>query len=38
MTLLTAKTILVRDRMDWHKPHLNWMSNSVYRFLRRRSQ
>ena len=38
MNLLTAKTMLVQDRMDWHKPHVNWMPARVYRFLRRRSQ
>ncbi len=38
MTLLTAKSILLRDRMDWPKPHLNRMPSPVYRFLRRRSR
>ena len=36
MTLMTAKTMLVRDRMDWHKPHLSWLPARVYRALRPR--
>jgi len=38
MNLIAAKTMLVKDRMDWHKPHLNWMSSKMYRFFHQRSQ
>lgn len=36
MTLAAAKTLLVRDRMDWHKPHLSWLPARVYRLVRLR--
>ena len=34
MTLLTARTYLVRDRMDWRKPHLSWVPDRLYRLYR----
>ena len=34
MTLLAAQTLLIRDRMDWRKPHLKWVSDSLYRQFR----
>ena len=34
MTLLAAQTLLIRDRMDWRKPHLKWVSDSFYRQFR----
>lgn len=36
MNLIAAKTILVNDRMDWHKPHCSWFGQRMYRSLRRR--
>jgi len=30
MTLQTAKYALLRERMDWNRPHLRWLPNSVY--------
>lgn len=33
MNLLSAKSMLVRDRMDWRKPHVPWLSNKFYRFF-----
>ena len=34
MSLLTASQMLTRDRMDWNKPHLTWISAKLYRFFR----
>ncbi|MBB4020555.1 hypothetical protein GGR17_000346 [Confluentimicrobium naphthalenivorans] len=34
MILQAAKTMLVRDRMDWHKPHLSWVPDWNYRLFR----
>ncbi|SIO37877.1 hypothetical protein SAMN05444722_1769 [Rhodovulum sp. ES.010] len=34
MTLQSAQAILMRDRMDWRKPHLNWISDRYYRYFR----
>lgn len=31
MTLVTAKTMLVRDRLDWRTPHLRWIPKGFYR-------
>ncbi len=31
MNLHAAQSILIRDRMDWRKPHLNWLSDTLYR-------
>ncbi|ARE41054.1 hypothetical protein RGUI_2913 [Rhodovulum sp. P5] len=33
MNLHTAQSLLLRDRMDWRKPHLKWMSDSFYRYF-----
>ena len=35
MTLHSARTFVVRDRLDWNKPHLQWMPNRLYRLFRR---
>lgn len=38
MMLQTARFTLVRDRMDWKRPHLPWVPKSLYsRVLRRRN-
>ncbi|CUH52869.1 hypothetical protein [Shimia marina] len=37
MNIHTAKTILVNDRLDWHKPHARWLSNTMYRLKRYRT-
>jgi len=34
MPLCAARTMLVQDRMDWNRPHLRWLKNSLYRTLR----
>ncbi|PSL19613.1 hypothetical protein CLV88_10535 [Shimia abyssi] len=36
MNLHAAKTLLVEDRMDWHKPHVAWFGVRMYRSSRRR--
>ena len=39
MNLMTARSFIVQDRMDWRKPHLRWISSRLYRpfaFLRER--
>ena len=33
MSLQAAKSMLVRDRMDWRKPHVTWLSSKFYRFF-----
>ncbi|MCV2882889.1 hypothetical protein [Actibacterium sp. XHP0104] len=33
MMLQTAQSLLVRDRMDWRKPHLNWLPGRLYRYF-----
>lgn len=33
MNLEAAKTVLVRDRMDWNKPHLRWIPDWNYRLF-----
>ena len=30
MNLIQAQSMLLRDRMDWRKPHLNWIANAFY--------
>lgn len=30
MTLQSARYTLVRDRMDWKRPHLRWVPNALY--------
>jgi len=34
MTLHTARTLFVRDRMDWNRPHLRWINDRAYRLFR----
>lgn len=34
MILQAAKAILVRDQMDWNKPHLRWVPERNYRLFR----
>jgi len=34
MNLQAAKSVLVRDRMDWNKPHLTWVPEWAYRLFR----
>jgi len=34
MNLQAAQSILIRDRMDWRKPHLAWLSEGLYRQFR----
>ena len=33
MNLLQAKPMFVRERMDWRRPHLNWLSDTFYRTI-----
>mgnify|MGYP000482752765 CR=1 FL=1 len=35
MNLLTAKPMLVRDRLDWKTPRLTWISKRLYRIRRK---
>ncbi|SLN50340.1 hypothetical protein ROA7023_02174 [Roseisalinus antarcticus] len=34
MTLHNARTLFTRERMDWNRPHLNWMPRKLYRLAR----
>jgi hypothetical protein len=34
MTLDTARALLVRNRMDWNRPHLPWVPGRFYRMFR----
>ncbi|SES14060.1 hypothetical protein SAMN04490244_10669 [Tranquillimonas rosea] len=34
MNVQIARASLVRDRMDWNRPHLGWLSNKLYRLRR----
>jgi hypothetical protein len=36
MNILAAKSLLLKTRMDWHKPHLAWLPSRVYRLPRLR--
>jgi len=39
MNLFNAQAFLMQDRMDWRKPHLNWVSERLYRpFMRNRAR
>lgn len=29
-----ARAMLVQDRMDWNRPHLNWLPSGLYRLAR----
>ena len=31
MHLELARAMLLSDRMDWRKPHLQWVSSALYR-------
>ncbi len=31
MNLIQAQSLLLRDRMDWRKPHLRWVADAFYR-------
>jgi hypothetical protein len=33
MTLLTARTLLLDDRMDWNRAHLRWIPAGIYRLV-----
>ncbi len=33
MNLEAAKSVIMRDRLDWNKPHLQWLPGSLYRFF-----
>lgn len=35
MTLQAARSILVKERMDWNRPHLNWLPGRLYLNLKR---
>lgn len=37
MLLQNAKSMFVRDRLDWNRPHLNWVQ-TVYYSTRRRQR
>ncbi len=37
MNTQIARAFLVRDRLDWRRPHLSWLSAALYGFgLKRR--
>lgn len=38
MTLQAAKSMLVRDRMDYRKPHLTWFPDQIYRYFSERNK
>ena len=33
MNLLQARQIVCRDQMNWRKPHLPWLPQSLYRYF-----
>jgi hypothetical protein len=33
MSIQHARAMFIRDRMDWRKPHLNWVSSRLYRLF-----
>ena len=33
MILLTAKPMLVQERMDWNRAHLPWIPSRIYRLF-----
>lgn len=35
MPLLHARALFTRDRMDWNRPHLSWLNDRLYNFLRK---
>ena len=34
MSLSSARSLLVHDRMDWNRPRLRWVSPALYRLYR----
>lgn len=34
MNLVAAKTLLMRERLDWRRPHLNWVPEQLYNFFK----
>ncbi|MEX5727129.1 hypothetical protein Ga0609869_000482 [Rhodovulum iodosum] len=34
MLLQSAQAMLIKDRMDWRKPHLKWIASRYYRLFR----
>ncbi len=30
LTTETARALLMRDRLDWNRPHVNWLTRSFY--------
>ena len=36
MNLLHARSIVVRERMDWNRPHLAWIPRAFYSAKRRK--
>ena len=34
MNLQAARNLLMRDRLDWRKPHLRWINDTYYRLFR----
>ncbi len=37
MTLQHAKTVFLRERLDWSRPRLNWIARALYGHRRRTS-
>ncbi len=38
MNIHTAHSLIIRDRMDWRKPHLRWIPERAYRFFSNNSK
>ena len=36
MPLNAARSLLIRERMDWSRPHLSWLADVFYHNLRPR--
>ncbi|SPF28082.1 hypothetical protein POI8812_00380 [Pontivivens insulae] len=36
MNIIAAQALVLRDRRDWNKPHLPWLSGRLYRKFRDR--
>ena len=30
MSLVAARSLVMRDRLDWNRPHLNWLTDKIY--------
>lgn len=30
MNIAYARSMLLRDRLDWNRPHVNWLSDAYY--------